>query len=78
MIKFNRDFVFEWLCTATLIAGVALTSFNIYPLNLWVSLVGNLGWLMLGWMWKKWSLFIVELVISTIYIVGIIDLYLLK
>jgi hypothetical protein len=78
MIKFNRDFIFEWACTATLIAGVALTSFNIYPLNLWVSLVGNLGWLLLGWIWRKWSLIIVETVISAIYIVGIVDLYLLK
>jgi hypothetical protein len=77
-MKITKELFFEWACTATLIAGVALTSFNIYPLNLWVSLVGNLGWLVLGWMWRKWSLFLVELVISTIYIVGIIDLYLLK
>lgn len=71
----KRDFIIEWLSTVTLIAGVALTSFNIYPLNLWVSLLGNVGWLLLGWMWKKWSLFIVELVITAIYIVGIYSLY---
>jgi hypothetical protein len=66
----KRDFIIEWLSTATLIAGVALTSFNIYPLNLWVSLVGNAGW-----MWRKWSLFTLEAVISAIYIVGIYSLY---
>jgi hypothetical protein len=49
----KRDFILEWLSTATLIAGVALTSFNIYPLNLWVSLAGNAGWMLLGWMWRK-------------------------
>jgi hypothetical protein len=72
----KKDSIIEWACTITLIAGVALTSFNIYPANLWVSLVGNLGWLFLGWMWRKWSLFIVEAVISAIYIVGIYNLYL--
>jgi len=71
----KRDFIIEWLSTATLIAGVALTSFNIYPLNLWVSLLGNAGWMLLGWMWRKWSLFTLEAVISAIYIVGIYSLY---
>lgn len=72
----KKDFIVEWVSTIILIAGVALTSFDIHPLNLWISLLGNLGWLLLGWMWKKWSLFIVELIISAIYIIGIYNLYL--
>ena len=72
----KKNDIIEWISTVTLIAGVVLTSFNIYPANLWISLLGNLGWLWLGWIWKKWSLFIVEAVISTIYIVGIYNLYL--
>lgn len=72
----KRYIIMEWLSTATLIAGVALTSFNIYPLNLWVSLVGNAGWMLLGYIWRKWSLFTLEAVISAIYIVGIYNLYL--
>jgi len=67
----NKDFTLEWGITATLIVGVALTSFNIHPFNLWISLVGNLGWLYLGWIWKKWSLFFVQGVITLIYAVGI-------
>lgn len=65
------EFYFEWTCTAVLIAGVALTSFNIYPLNVYISLLGNLGWLVLGYMWRKWSLVIVEVIIVAIYIVGV-------
>ena len=72
----KKDFIIEWASTIILIAGVALTSFNIYPVNLWVSFVGNAGWLLLGWMWKKWSLFIVEAVITAIYIIGLYSLYL--
>lgn len=70
----TRDFILEWGITLTLIVGVALTSFNIFPLNLWVSMIGNVGWLYLGYVWKKWSLFVVQLVITAIYIIGLVSL----
>lgn len=70
----NKDFILEWGITVTLIVGVALTSFNIYPLNLWVSMIGNVGWLYLGYIWRKWSLFVVQLIITAIYIVGLVNL----
>jgi hypothetical protein len=78
LIKFLKEqswqFWFEWLCTAVLIVGVALTSYNVYPLNIWLSFLGNLGWMILGYMWRKWSLFIVELIIVIIYIAGIYNI----
>jgi len=73
-MQVNKDFILEWLITFLLIVGVALTSFNIYPLNLWVSMLGNIGWLYLGYIWKKWSLLVVQLVITAIYIIGLINL----
>jgi hypothetical protein len=66
---------FEWLCTIVLLAGVALTSFNIFPLNLWVLFIGNLGWIILGIIWHKWSLTVMQIVITLIYVVGIIKVY---
>lgn len=78
MIEFIKkqgwEFYFEWASTVVLIVGVALTSFNIYPLNVWLSLLGNLGWMVLGYLWRKWSLFIVELIIVAIYIGGIYNI----
>lgn len=65
------EFWFEWIFTAILIAGVALTSFNVYPLNVYLSLLGNAGWLVLGYLWRKWSLVIVEFIIVAIYLVGV-------
>jgi len=66
---------FEWLCSIVLLTGVALTSFNIFPLNLWVLFFGNLGWVILGWIWRKWSLIAMQVVITLIYVVGIIKVY---
>jgi hypothetical protein len=71
----TKDFILEWGITIVLIVGVALTSFNIFPLNLWISVIGNIGWLYLGYIWRKWSLLVVQLIITAIYIVGLINLY---
>lgn len=80
MLKFllnqPRIFWFEWTCTVVLLAGVALTSFNIYPANIWFLLVGNIGWIALGWIWRKWSLIILQTIITVIYILGIVKTYL--
>ena len=35
------EFVLEWVATALLIAGVALTAWNVYPENIYLSLAGN-------------------------------------
>jgi hypothetical protein len=67
---------FEWFCTAVLLTGVALTSFNVFPLNLWILFFGNFGWIVLGLVWRKWSLVIMQIIITLIYVVGIVKLYL--
>ena len=76
---FNKQtwqFWFEWIATAILIIGVYQSSFNIFPSYLWFSFVGNLCWMVLGIVWKKWSLFVVELIIVGIYFVGLVNEYL--
>jgi len=61
----------EWLATATLIIGVALTSWNIYPINVYASVVGNTLWLAIALHWKKKSLIIIQVFILGIYIMGV-------
>jgi hypothetical protein len=65
----------EWGSTALLLVGVALTAFNVFPLNLWVCLAANAGWTVMGIIWKKWSLLIVQAVVSAIYIFGMVTYY---
>jgi hypothetical protein len=66
------EFIVEWTSTLILIIGVALTSWDIYPANVYVCLLANLLWLWLGFIWRKWSLIIVELVVIAIYISGVV------
>ena len=74
-MKINWEWYMEWGSTALLLVGVALTSFNVYPLNLWVCLAANVGWTVMGILWKKWSLLIVQAVVSAIYIFGMVSYY---
>ena len=67
------EFILEWISTALVILGAVLTAWNIYPLNLGVQFVGNVGWFVVGYMWNKWSIMVVQAVISAIYIAGLIS-----
>ena len=68
-------FWFEWACTIVLLAGVGLTSLNIFPLNIWFLLLGNVGWIVLGIIWRKVSLIVLQTVITIIYIAGLMNTY---
>lgn len=72
-MKSKIEFVFEWGSTFILLCGAALTSLNIYPMNVFMSLAGNLGWLVVSLMWRKPSLIVIQLVITVIYVAGLID-----
>ncbi len=72
-MKFDYEFFLEWTSTALVIVGAVLTAYNIYPLNLMVQFVGNVGWFAVGYMWRKWSLMTIQAIISVIYVTGLIS-----
>lgn len=72
-MKNKIEFLFEWGSTIILLCGAALTSLNIYPMNVFLSLAGNLGWLVVSVIWRKPSLIVIQLVITVIYVAGLID-----
>lgn len=67
----SLTFWIEWTSTAILITGVLLTSLNVYPLNLVFNFAGNLGWFVIGFLWRKYSLIVVQTVILAIYFGGL-------
>jgi hypothetical protein len=75
VISKRTEWWFEWGSTAILIVGVALTAWNIYPLNVWFSLAGNFGWFVVGWMWRKYSLLTIQIIVSIIYFAGLAQHY---
>jgi hypothetical protein len=72
MPQMQADKILEWSSTAVLLVGVYLTAVNIYPMNVYISLIGNFGWLVVAIIWRKWSLLTVQLVIVALYLYGML------
>lgn len=62
----------KWFATVALITGAILTSLDLYPLNLWAFNIGNICWIIVGLIWREWSLVVLNSVLTGIYIVGLI------
>jgi len=65
----------RWSGTILCLIGIALTSLNIYPLNLLFGLVGSFLWTVQGYLYRDNALLLVELVAVLIYIAGIVSLF---
>jgi hypothetical protein len=63
----------KWSGTILCLLGIALTSFNIYPLNIYLSLVGSALWTYAGYLQKDKPLFLVEFVAVLMYISGVVS-----
>jgi hypothetical protein len=62
----------KWVGTILCLIGIALTSYNIYPLNLLFGLIGSFLWTVEGLVAKDYALFTVEAVAVAMYLGGII------
>lgn len=65
----------KWIGTGLCLIGIALTSLNIYPLNLLFGLVGSFLWTVEGLVAKDYALFTVEAVAVGMYLGGIIRVF---
>ena len=63
---------FKWLATCLCLVGIALTSFNIYPMNIVLSAIGSALWAWAGWEQRDNPLLIVEAVAVFFYASGFI------
>jgi hypothetical protein len=66
-----RLLIIKWAGTALCLVGIGLTSFNIYPLNIFLSLVGSGLWTVAAIQQKDAPLFLVELVAVLLYCMGV-------
>lgn len=63
----------RWTGTTLCIFGIALTSFNVYPINIFLGFVGSYLWAVVGYRDGDFALFSVEAVAVLFYTAGIIS-----
>ena len=69
------DWYIKWVASVVILIGMALTSIQMTPLNLYFHLVGVLGWFVVGFMWHDRALMVVNSVASMIFFMGILNYY---
>jgi hypothetical protein len=65
----------KWWGTGLCLTGIALTSLNIYPLNLLFGLIGSFLWTVEGIVAKDYALFTVEVVAVGLYLGGLVRVF---
>jgi hypothetical protein len=65
----------KWIGTLLCLIGICLTSFNVYPINIILSLIGSVLWTIAGWLQRDIPLFLVEAVAVIFYVAGVITLF---
>lgn len=63
----------KWSGTILCLCGIFLTSFNIYPINIVLSIIGSTLWTAAGIIQRDMPLFLVEAVAVAFYLAGLIN-----
>ena len=66
------DWYIKWVASVVLLIGMLLTSNQIHPLNLFVTLTGCTGWLIVAILWNDRSIIFTNTVAITILTNGLI------
>jgi hypothetical protein len=70
--KSNKMKMIKWSGTILCLIGIALTSFNVYPLNILFGLVGSGLWAYAGYLQDDAPLVLVEAVAVMLYFAGVV------
>ena len=62
----------KWYGTTLCLIGIALTSFNVYPLNILFGLIGSGLWTAAGYMQDDTPLVLVEGIATALYAFGVV------
>ncbi|SHF35102.1 hypothetical protein SAMN05444273_105229 [Litoreibacter ascidiaceicola] len=55
-------FALKWAASLVQIAGYATTAFGMAPLNIYLFLVGLIGWFAVGYLWKDRAIMLIHAV----------------
>ena len=71
--KGDLSWYIKWTGSMFLIVAMMMTSANIFPMNLYVALVGMVAWLVVGILWHDRALIVLNAASVAIYGVGIMN-----
>ena len=73
--KYTLDWYIKWVASITLLFGMILTANNIYPFNIFVHMIGLIGWLVVSLMWNDRALIVIHAVGVAIMANGLVGFF---
>ena len=73
--KGDLSWYIKWISSVFIIVGMALTSANIFPMNIIVHGIGVTGWLIVGMLWHDRALIFLNAVAIFAYASGLLNHY---
>ena len=73
--KGDISWYIKWISSVFIIVGMALTSANIFPMNIIVHGIGVTGWLIVGMLWHDRALIFLNAVAIFVYASGLLNHY---
>lgn len=64
-------FVIKWTASIIQIAGYTATAFGMTPLNIYLFLIGLIGWFVVGVLWRDRAIMLIHLVALAAMITGL-------
>ena len=69
----TKDWYIKWVATVFIISGMVATSQNLYPYNLFITIIGEVGWFIVALIWNDRALIVVTVIATFVYTSGIIS-----
>ena len=66
------DWYIKWVSSFIILIGMALTSINLTPFNLYFHFIGVSGWLVVGYLWHDRALIFINGIAMFIFASGIV------
>lgn len=65
--------ILKWIASLVQIAGYSATAFGLSPLNIYLFLVGLVGWFAVGVMWNDRAIMLIHVVALAAMIAGLLS-----
>lgn len=73
--KGDLSWYIKWVSSIFIIIGMALSSANIFPINIIFHGIGVIGWLIVGMLWHDRALIFLNSVAIFVYATGLLNHY---
>ena len=69
----DKVWYIKWASSVTLMLGMVLTAQNVFPYNLYLHVLGIIGWMYVSIVWNDRALIVINSVALSIFFNGIIS-----